>query len=46
MAAMALSVSTILVNSLWGRPELFVNAVSILEAGQPHGRWHQNGPVA
>ncbi len=33
MAAMALSVSTIFVNSLWGRPELFVNAVS--SVGRP-----------
>ncbi len=27
MVAMAVSVSTIFVNSLWGRPELFFNAV-------------------
>jgi hypothetical protein len=27
MAAMAVSVSTIFVNSLWGRPEVFFNAV-------------------
>jgi P-type E1-E2 ATPase len=27
MAAMAISVSSIFVNSLWGRPELFFNAV-------------------
>jgi heavy metal translocating P-type ATPase len=36
MAAMALSVSTIFVNSLWGRPELFLNAVS--SVGRPASR--------
>jgi hypothetical protein len=33
MIAMALSVSTIFVNSLWGRPSLFFNA--ILSVGRP-----------
>jgi len=33
MAAMAVSVTAIFVNSLWGRPELFINAV--LSLGRP-----------
>src|SRR5712691_12560200 len=33
MIAMALSVSTIFINSLWGRPSLFFNA--ILSVGRP-----------
>jgi Cu+-exporting ATPase len=33
MAAMAVSVTAIFVNSLWGRPELFINAV--LSVGRP-----------
>jgi len=33
MAAMAVSVTTIFVNSLWGRPSLFINA--ILSVGRP-----------
>jgi Cu+-exporting ATPase len=33
MAAMAVSVTTIFLNSLWGRPELFINAV--LSVGRP-----------
>ncbi len=36
MGAMAVSVSTIFVNSLWSRPELFVNAVS--SVGRPASR--------
>jgi heavy metal translocating P-type ATPase len=46
MVAMAVSVSTIFVNSLWGRPELFSNAVlsvgksTAKEAGHEHGLSH------
>lgn len=36
MVAMAVSVSTIFINSLWGRPELFFNA--ILSVGRAHAR--------
>jgi cation transport ATPase len=33
MIAMAVSVSTIFVNSLWGRPELFFNAITSVGKG-------------
>ena len=40
MAAMAASVTTIFVNSLWGRPRLFIDAV--LSVGRPAG-WQIRG---
>jgi len=37
MVAMAVSVSSIFINSLWGRPELFFNAILSVGRGSPAG---------